>query len=260
MSTIDTNIKIPAYNPFSGDMLLVTEMDPNVHLWGLFFDRSYYTIMNPSGATTTTLTYFLYDFDNHQKHYLDVQPFTQPFFNYGPVDGSLNNINFLNDTIYITMGMSDFLVPSSKQIIIRWSIGKQISIGEIGAMAPKVVYSSTLNNGIYNLYVANGVQTVTTSNTSPFFTPVPSSYNFNFITQTDTSGINFALQHTGPAVNDLRIDLTAGIHRIFQTNWYSLTYKNTGSAAASGTVTVQFDPCYLSRIHFYHQQLVGLAS
>jgi hypothetical protein len=48
------------------------------------------------------------------------------------------------------------------------------------------------------------------------------------------------MQHIVPT-NDLRVDLTAGIHRTFQENWYFITYKNTGSATANGTVTVQFD-------------------
>jgi uncharacterized repeat protein (TIGR01451 family) len=96
-------------------------------------------------------------------------------------------------------------------------------------------------NGTYNLYVANGAQTVITTNALPYLTAVPSAHNFNFSTQTDTSNINFAMQHTGPT-NDLRIDMTAGIHRTFQYNFYALTYKNTGSAPANGTVSVQYNP------------------
>ncbi len=95
-------------------------------------------------------------------------------------------------------------------------------------------------NGNYNLYLANGTQMVVTSNALPYLTSVPTAHNFNFSTQTDTSGINFAMQHTGPT-NDLRVDLTAGIHRTFQEVRYSFSYKNTGSTAANGTVTVHFD-------------------
>jgi uncharacterized repeat protein (TIGR01451 family) len=96
-------------------------------------------------------------------------------------------------------------------------------------------------NGNYNLYLANGAQTVITTNVSPNLTSVPTAHNFNFSTPTDTTGINFAMQHIVP-INDLRVDMTVGIHRTFQTIWYSLTFKNTGSASANGTVTVQFDP------------------
>jgi uncharacterized repeat protein (TIGR01451 family) len=96
-------------------------------------------------------------------------------------------------------------------------------------------------NGNYNLYLANGPQTVITTNVLPNLTSVPTAYNFNFSTPTDTLGINFAMQHIVP-INDLRVDMTVGIHRTFQTIWHSLTFKNTGSAAANGTVTVQFDP------------------
>jgi hypothetical protein len=86
-------------------------------------------------------------------------------------------------------------------------------------------------NGNYNLYLANGTQMVITSNALPYLTSVPTAHNFNFSTQTDTSGINFAMQHIVPT-NDLRVDLTAGIHRTFQENWYFITYKNTGSASS----------------------------
>jgi uncharacterized repeat protein (TIGR01451 family) len=141
VSTIDSNIT-PSLNFLSGDVLLTAEMDPNDHLWGLFFDQSLYNLLNAGVPQTSIYTFFLYDFDNHQKHYLDVQPFIAPPFYYGPTNTSINNINFLNDTIYISMGMTEFdpslnLIP--RQIIIRWSNGNQISTGSIGFMATEVV-------------------------------------------------------------------------------------------------------------------------
>jgi uncharacterized repeat protein (TIGR01451 family) len=96
-------------------------------------------------------------------------------------------------------------------------------------------------NGTYNLYVANGAQTVTTTNTLPYLTSVPGAHSFNFASPTDTLGVNFAMQHTGPT-NDLRIDLTAGIHRTFQPSIYCISFKNTGSSVVNGTVSVQFNP------------------
>lgn len=103
------------------------------------------------------------------------------------------------------------------------------------------VNANTYLNGNYNLYLPNGAQSEITSNALPYLTSVPVAHNFNFSTQTDTSGINFAMQHTGPT-NDLQINMIAGTHRTFQLNRYSIYYKNTGSTAANGTVTVQFDP------------------
>jgi hypothetical protein len=41
-------------------------------------------------------------------------------------------------------------------------------------------------NGNYNLYLANGAQTVITTNVLPNLTSVPTAHNFNFNTPTDT--------------------------------------------------------------------------
>jgi hypothetical protein len=156
VSTIDTNITYPSYNPYAGDVLLVTEMDPNGHLWGLFFDRTYYLIQNPGTSQPSIFTYFLYDFDNHQKHYLDVQPFIETPFNYGPVEESLHNINFLNDTIYITIGMMEFTTGQDpREIIIQWSNGNQVSIGTNGAMASEVIIG--YNNKLTHIFSGDNI-------------------------------------------------------------------------------------------------------
>jgi uncharacterized repeat protein (TIGR01451 family) len=102
-------------------------------------------------------------------------------------------------------------------------------------------YTNTFNNGFYNIYMQFGPQSLTTSNVLPYLTSIPVAHNFNFITQTDTSGIDFAMQHTGPT-NDLRVDMIAGIHRTILSNLYSVNYKNTGSAPSNGTISIQYDP------------------
>jgi uncharacterized repeat protein (TIGR01451 family) len=484
-SFVDTNISIPSDSGvingvmgsyiFEGDQLFVTQMDPNGHLWGLFFDWDINNGYYDSSSVNFNIPlscYFLYDFDNHQRNYLNVNPIIGAYSsNYAN-----HKINFLSDTIYVTIDLYDFWLDS-KTICIKWSNGTIISYGNLFAgnnsttlnafidqnskltsistsigvsgvysmlqsegldangnpigyhqnilfptypnlyaevyatqsnnnstyllgylnddmfdtitaqgfpcvsimnnafdtiipiptgflpqsvamcvdhldriwlylgdsifmydgswigfslqgfspfMPPpsgtyylpevyfieyaenkfmisadgrgvvygnsrhgdgilfinynepafsglnhvqgKVFYDSNNNgiydsgeypiinqivnagavnanvylNGNYNLYLANGAQTVITTNVLPNLTSVPTAHNFNFNTPTDTSGINFAMQHIVPT-NDLRVDLTAGIHRTFQENWYFITYKNTGSASANGTVTVQFD-------------------
>ena len=79
-SFVDTNIIIPfdsvvingvmgQYN-YGGDQLFVTQMDPNGHLWGLFFDWNLDNSFYDSSSVNFNIhqsCYFLYDFDNHQR-------------------------------------------------------------------------------------------------------------------------------------------------------------------------------------------------
>lgn len=485
-SFVDTNITIPydsvvingvmePYN-FGGDQLFVTQMDPNGHLWGLFFDWDINNGYYDSSSVNFNIplsSYFLYDFDNHQKHFLNVNELIASYSS----QYANHKINFLSDTIYVTIDVYD-LILDNLTLCIKWSNGNVISTGQLatglysvsmdvfidqnsrlsfiegngvfgagnilqseglnlangtpisyhqnlplpaipnllaetydactnnnstfvlgdfyddfsdtitaqgfqcisilnnsfdtiipiptgilplssaicvdhleriwvytgdsiymydgnwigfslqsyspilpqttaGYYIPevyfieyaenkfmisadakgvangailrqgngilfinyndpadpslnhiqgKVFYDANSNgvydtgelsinnqiinagavnanvyiNGTYNLYVANGPQTVITTNALPYLTSVPTVHNFNFNTQTDTSGIDFAMQHTAPT-NDLRVEMTAGIHRTFQYNWYSISYKNTGSVATNGTVAFQFD-------------------
>jgi uncharacterized repeat protein (TIGR01451 family) len=103
------------------------------------------------------------------------------------------------------------------------------------------IYSNVYPNGQYNLFVPSGPQTIVSNTNLPYLVTMPSAHNFNFITPTDTGGIDFAVQHTSPT-NDLKVDLISGTHRTSQMISCAIIYKNTGSSAVSGQITMQFDP------------------
>jgi uncharacterized repeat protein (TIGR01451 family) len=103
------------------------------------------------------------------------------------------------------------------------------------------IYTNVYPNGTYNIFLPGGQQNIITANALPYLTSVPAVHNLNFTTLTDTANVNFAMQHSSPT-NDLRVDLTPGIHRTFQNIWYSLTYQSTGSSPANGTISIQYNP------------------
>jgi hypothetical protein len=140
-SFVDTNISIPSDSGvingvmgsyiFEGDQLFVTQMDPNGHLWGLFFDWDINNGYYDSSSVNFNIPlscYFLYDFDNHQRNYLNVNPIIGAYSsNYAN-----HKINFLSDTIYVTIDLYDFWLDS-KTICIKWSNGTIISYGNLFA-------------------------------------------------------------------------------------------------------------------------------
>lgn len=148
------------------------------------------------------------------------------FFNY--VDSSIVGLNHIQGKVFYDANTNN-----------TYDTGEPYMVNQL--VSAGTVSTNVYLNGIYNLYVSSGVQNVVTSNSLPYLTTVPAAYNFNFVTQTDTLGVDFAVQHNAPT-NDLRIDLVAGLHRNNNTVWYGITYKNTGSSAASGTVTMQYNP------------------
>jgi hypothetical protein len=117
-------------------------MDPSGHLWGLFYDFRYavsrYIIGNPNYQICLQ-PYFLYDFDNHQKHFLDLGSLICGNPQLTPYERSNNSINFLNDTTYITFQLEDSFIPTQYSLIVRWSNGNMISAGKIPGAYPETI-------------------------------------------------------------------------------------------------------------------------
>ena len=150
------------------------------------------------------------------------------FFTYHDTGATGTNYNHVHGHVYYDTNNNQIFdsgeTPMTNQIVENGSI-----------------YSNVYPNGQYNLFVPSGPQTIVSNTNLPYLVTMPSAHNFNFITPTDTGGIDFAVQHTSPT-NDLKVDLISGTHRTSQMISCAIIYKNTGSSAVSGQITMQFDP------------------
>jgi hypothetical protein len=81
-------------------------------------------IQVPSISIFLNSCYFLYDFDNHQRHYLNVNQ----LIGYYSIPYANHKINFLNDTIYVSIDTYEVLVDN-RTICVKWSNGAIISSG-----------------------------------------------------------------------------------------------------------------------------------
>jgi hypothetical protein len=151
-----TDLAQPSFTfPYvTGDNLLTAKMDANGHLWGLFYDFSRAAMLNNLGfSSMDTNNFFLYDFDNHQRHYLEIE---------NPDALLLNGINsgyemtYKNDTLLINFFCSRYngfnFEPSN--YCVKWVNGTVISEGSLSnfiqGVADVFIDHNNRQNILYN--------------------------------------------------------------------------------------------------------------
>ncbi len=111
-------------------------------------------------------------------------------------------------------------------------------------ITPGPVYATTNSNGDYNASLDTGSYTVSLVKPSYWNITGSSSYNITISNQSDKkSGKDFGVESTSN-VDDLSIDITAGVPVAGEKTQNWLSVRNVGTTSKSGTVTMKLDSNY----------------
>jgi hypothetical protein len=130
ISVNDVNLTHPQIASDYGDDFITSKMDNYGHLWGLFYDAKRFQQLFPLYLGYDTCNYYVYDFDNHQRHYLNLKRHDR--FLLPGYDSSWEMI-FKNDTLVIDFFCREWIFTPTNlgpsNYCVKWSNGAVLSEG-----------------------------------------------------------------------------------------------------------------------------------